>query len=41
MRLVDTSTWIEWLIGPPTGVLVALLIPERSDWPVPTMVHLR
>ena len=40
MRLVDTSAWIEWLIGSPTGVAFAPLIPDRGDWLVPTMIQL-
>ncbi len=40
MRLVDTSAWIEWLIGSPTGVAIAPLIPDQSGWLVPTMVQL-
>ncbi len=40
MRLVDTSAWIEWLIGSPTGGLVAQHLPEQSGWLVPTMVQL-
>lgn len=40
MLLVDTSAWIEWLIGSPTGEKVALHLPEQSDWLVPTMVQL-
>lgn len=40
MRLVDTSAWIEWLIGSPTGDAVAAHLPEQSDWLVPTMVQL-
>lgn len=40
MRLVDTSAWIEWLIGSPTGELVARHLPEQSGWLVPTMVQL-
>lgn len=40
MRLVDTSAWIEWLIGSPTGEAVATHLPEQSDWLVPTMVQL-
>jgi predicted nucleic acid-binding protein len=40
MRLVDTSAWIEWLIGSPTGEVVAMHLPEQSDWLVPTMVQL-
>jgi len=40
MRLVDTSAWIEWLIGSPTGEVVTAHLPEQSDWLVPTMVQL-
>ena len=40
MRLVDTSAWIEWLIGSPTGEVVATHLPEQSDWLVPTMIQL-
>jgi predicted nucleic acid-binding protein len=40
MRLVDTSAWIEWLIGSPTGEAVAVHLPEPFDWLVPTMVQL-
>jgi len=40
MRLVDTSAWIEWLIGSPTGDAVTTHLPEQSDWLVPTMVQL-
>ncbi|CAM5588234.1 putative nucleic acid-binding protein [Aquamicrobium terrae] len=40
MRLVDTSAWVEWLIGSPTGTIVAQYLPEQSDWLVPTMVQL-
>ena len=40
MRLVDTSAWIEWLIGSKTGEAVAGHLPEQSDWLVPTMVQL-
>ncbi len=40
MRLIDTSAWIEWLIGSPTGMAVAAHLPEQSDWLVPTMVQL-
>lgn len=40
MRLIDTSAWIEWLIGSPTGELVAKRLPEQSDWLVPTIVQL-
>lgn len=40
MRLVDTSAWIEWLIGSATGEIVATHLPEQSHWLVPTMVQL-
>ena len=40
MILVDTSAWIEWLIGSPTGDKLADHLPEQSDWLVPTVVQL-
>lgn len=40
MVLVDTSAWIEWLIGSPTGEVVERELPEQADWLVPTMVQL-
>jgi predicted nucleic acid-binding protein len=40
MVLVDTSAWIEWLIGSPTGEALTERLPEQSDWLVPTMVQL-
>jgi len=40
MVLVDTSAWIEWLIGSATGEKVEVHLPEQSDWLVPTMVQL-
>ena len=40
MVLVDTSAWIEWLIGSPTGDKLASHLPDQSDWLVPTMVQL-
>ena len=40
MRLVDTSAWIEWLIGSPTGRELEALIPEREELLVPTVVQL-
>jgi predicted nucleic acid-binding protein len=39
-RLVDTSAWIEWLIGSPTGTIVEKELPERGEWLVPTIVQL-
>ena len=40
MRLVDSSAWIEWLIGSPVGETVAERLPEQPAWLVPTMVQL-
>ena len=40
MRLVDTSAWIEWLIGSPIGERVAAALPEQADWLTPTIVQL-
>jgi len=40
MVLVDTSAFIEWLIGSATGEKVDAHLPEQSDWLVPTMVQL-
>ena len=40
MLLVDTSAWIEWLIGSPTGEALSERLPQQSDWLVPTMVQL-
>jgi hypothetical protein len=38
MVLVDTSAWIEWLIGTATGDRVVAELPEPTDWLVPTIV---
>jgi len=40
MVLVDTSAWIEWLIGSPTGETLSERLPEQAAWLVPTMVQL-
>ena len=40
MILVDTSAWIEWLIGSPTGEKLAQHLPDQTDWLVATMVQL-
>lgn len=40
MRLVDTSAWIEWLIGSPTGKAMEGIIPARAEWLVPTIIQL-
>ena len=40
MRLVDTSAWIEWLIGSPVGTALTGQLPDRGQWLVPTIVQL-
>jgi uncharacterized protein len=40
MRLVDTSAWIEWLIGSDVGVVLASELPDAAEWLVPTIVQL-
>jgi uncharacterized protein len=40
MILVDTSAWIEWLIGSTTGDTVAGFLPDQEEWLVPTLVQL-
>jgi predicted nucleic acid-binding protein len=40
MILVDTSAYIEWLIGSPTGEKLAAHLPEQADWLVPTIVQM-
>ncbi len=40
MVLVDTSAWIEWLIGSPTGEKLAEKLPDQADWLVPAMVQM-
>jgi predicted nucleic acid-binding protein len=40
MTLVDTSTFIEWLIGSPTGDRLAGHLPDQADWLVPSMVQM-
>ncbi len=40
MRLVDTSAWIEWLVGSPLADTLAHELPERAQWLVPTIVQL-
>ena len=39
-RLVDTSAWIEWLIGSETGGKIDAALPDRDEWLVPTIVQL-
>jgi len=38
--LIDTSAWIEWLIGSPAGKRVGARIPSREEWVVPTIIQL-
>lgn len=40
MRVVDTSAWIEWLIGGALGKTVGKEIPDRAECLVPTLVQL-
>lgn len=40
MVLVDTSAWVEWLVGSATGAAVGRRLPNQSEWLVPTMVQL-
>lgn len=40
MVLVDTSAWIEWLIGSATGDQLAEHLPDQVGWLVPTIVQL-
>lgn len=40
MRVVDTSAWIEWLIGTPVGKRLKSHLPKREEWVVPTIVQL-
>ncbi|WP_294534198.1 type II toxin-antitoxin system VapC family toxin [uncultured Rhodoblastus sp.] len=39
MRVVDTSAWIEYLLGSPTGRSLAAEMPERHRSVVPTIVQ--
>jgi predicted nucleic acid-binding protein len=39
MRLVDTSAWVEWLMGSPLGATLASELPDRAQWLVPTIVQ--
>jgi len=40
MRLVDTSAWVEWLVGSASGTAIAPELPARTRWLVPTIVQL-
>ena len=39
MLVIDTSAWIEWIIGSPIGKKLAQHLPERHDRLVPTIVQ--
>lgn len=40
MRVIDTSVWIEWLVGTPLGTKLEREIPDKSECIVPTIVQL-
>ena len=40
MRVVDTSAWVEWLIGSDLGEQIRQAFPAREDCIVPTIVQL-
>ena len=40
MRVVDTSAWIEWLIGGPLHKTLRKAFPEKAQCVVPTIVQL-
>ena len=40
MRVVDTSAWVEWLIGSPLGKRLAKEFPDKAQCVVPTIVQL-
>ena len=40
MILVDTSAWIEWLIGSPIADRISEHLPGQDTWLVPCMVQL-
>lgn len=40
IRVVDTSAWIEWLIGSPLGRKLDKQIPDKTCCIVPTLVQL-
>lgn len=39
MRVVDTSAWIEFLLGTPLGRSVRQELPKPAEWVVPTIVQ--
>jgi hypothetical protein len=40
LRVVDTSVWIEWLIGSPLGKKLKEVFPDKPNCVVPTIVQL-
>ena len=40
MILVDTSAWIEWLVGSALGERLAPELPDQAAWLAPTIVQL-
>jgi predicted nucleic acid-binding protein len=40
MRVVDTSAWIEWLVGSPLGKKLAKELPDLTQTVMPTIVQL-
>ncbi len=39
MRVVDTSAWIEWIVGSTVGETLAPELPTNDQWVVPTIVQ--
>ena len=39
MRVVDTSAWIEWIVGSTVGETLAPELPTNDRWVVPTIVQ--
>jgi predicted nucleic acid-binding protein len=39
MRVVDTSAWIEWLLGTALGKRLEPELPSNDQWIVPTIVQ--
>src|SRR5579871_3509250 len=39
MRVVDTSAWIEWMLGSPLGKTIEAELPSNEEWIVPTIVQ--
>lgn len=40
MRVVDTSAWIEWLVGSPLGRKLGKKVPDKTQCLVPALVQL-